>query len=391
MITLEEALKTVYHIDIERSITEKPITEAAGFILAEDIFSDVNMPPFNKSAMDGYACRQADLSKPLEVLEFIGAGTLPKKEIATGTCSKIMTGAKIPEGADCVIMVEHTIIDSNGKIIYQKDSTKENICFLGEDVGKGDKVLNKGAKITPAVIAVAASVGKTQLNVYSPPSVALIATGDELVEPHVFPDGPFIRNSNAYNLQAQIDTTPATVNYMGIISDDKKKLEKGISNALKENSIIILTGGVSMGDKDFVPEILESRGLNMNFHKMAIQPGKPVAFAHGNGKYCFALSGNPVSSMLQFELIVRPFIYHFMGMKYAMPIIPLKLNKAKSRKRTERQQFFPVEIENGIAKVIDFHGSAHIAGMVGADGLAIFPIGESNLSENQTVEVLLLN
>lgn len=391
MITLEEALKIISNLEISRNSIDKPIMEALGCILAEEVFSDINMPPFNKSAMDGYACRHADLNQALEVLEFISAGILPTKEITTGTCSKIMTGAKVPKGADCVIMVEHTTIDNNGKIIFQKESSKKNICFLGEDVHKGDKVLEKGIKITPAVIAVAASVGKKQLKVYAPPSVAVIATGDELVEPDIYPDGPFIRNSNAYNLQAQISSTGACVNYMGIISDDKVILEKAISKALNENTILILTGGVSMGDKDYVPEILEACGLTMIFQKMAIQPGKPVAFAHGKGKYCFGLSGNPVSSMLQFELIVRPFIFHSMGLKYQLPIVPLPLDKPKSRNQIVRQQFFPVKIKNGMAKLIDFHGSAHIAGMVGAHGMAIFPIGENELKKGQVVDVLLLN
>lgn len=391
MKQLNDALNFIDSIQICRNTLELELIKSNGHILAEDIHSDINMPPFDKSAMDGYACRKADLYMPLDVLEFIGAGTLPTKIITKGNCSKIMTGAKLPEGADCVIMVEYTSINEDGKVIFQKENTKENICYLGEDVRKGDQVLEKGTKISPAVIAVAASVGKTKLLTYKPPVIALIATGDELIEPEKVPEGPYIRNSNSYNIQTQILSTNAKVNYLGIIGDDKHKLEKAISAALEKSDILILTGGVSMGDKDYVPDILKDKGLHIEFNKMAIQPGKPVALAHGNGKYCFALSGNPVSSMLQFELLVRPFIYHFMGFSYKLPIVKSQINISKTRKKSERMQFFPVKLINGELEVLEFHGSAHISGMVNANGLAIFPIGKETLEKGSEVDVLLIN
>ncbi len=391
MKQLKEVLEIIANTDINKKVFEINLVESCGYVLAEDIYSDINMPPFDKSAMDGYACRKSDIKEPLEILEFIGAGTFPTQKVTQGTCSKIMTGAKLPEGVDCVLIIEHTSLTEDGKVIFKKENSKENICYLGEDVKNGDKVLEKGTKITPAVIAVAASVGKTKLHVFAPPGITLIATGDELIEPNNVPNGPFIRNSNSYNIQSQITSTPAKVNYLGIIGDNKQKLKKAIYKALEKTDILILTGGVSMGDKDYVPDILREHGLKMEFDKIAIQPGKPVAFAHGNEKYCFALSGNPVSSMLQFELIVRSFIYHFMGMEYNLPIIKAKLKSSKTRKKTDRMQFFPIELINGEAKPIEFHGSAHIAGMVKANGLAIFPIEVDKLEANSEVEVLLLN
>lgn len=391
MKNLDEVLSIISNLDICRTTTEIDLVSASGHILAEDIYSDINIPPFNKSAMDGYACRKEDLKGPLRVIENISAGKLPGEKVIAGTCSKIMTGAKIPDGANCVIMVEHTTINNNGEVIFNKASTKENICYQGEDVQEGDKVLSEGMKINPAVIAVAASAGKTILKIFSPPTLSIIATGDELLEPDSKPYGPYIRNSNSYNIQAQILNTKAKVNYLGICKDDKKDIEDSISRAIDLTDIVLLTGGVSMGDKDFVPGILKEKGLHIAFEKMAIQPGKPVAFAYGNGKFCFALSGNPVSSMLQFELLVKPFIYHYMGASYNLPVIKAKLNKSKTRKKTERMQFFPVKLKNGIAEIIEFHGSAHINGMLLADGLAMIPVGVEKLEAGNTVDVLLTN
>jgi molybdopterin molybdotransferase len=371
MIELEEALNILKSIAISPKTEELTLVKARGRIIAEDVYSDINMPPFNKSAMDGYACRKEDLDQPLKVVDYIPAGSLPKKEITRGECSQIMTGAKIPEGADCVIMVEHTKKTGDGMIEFLRESTKSNICTLGEDVQKGDKVIEKGAIVNPAVIATAASFGKSVLRVFSPPRIALIATGDELVEINETPSGPSIRNSNSYNLMAQIEQCGSAVNYLGIVPDDEKKLKKAILKAFEKHDILILTGGVSMGEKDYVPEILEELGLKLMYDKLAIQPGKPTTFACGDDKFCFGLSGNPVSSMLQFELTAKPFIYYFMCYKYQLPFVKMKLSKEKKRKKTDRMQFFPVQIENGEAMALEFHGSAHITGLIKATGFGI--------------------
>lgn len=391
MTTIEQAHNIFDSIAKNGKTQTLNLLDSRAYVLAENIISDVDMPPFNKSAMDGYACRKDDLSEPLSVLEFVGAGTKPTKIIIAGTCSKIMTGAIIPEGADCVIMVEHTMQNDNGEVSFTGKSTKDNICFKGEDVKVGDVVCHEGTIINPATIAIAASVGKTTLVVRMPPKVGIIATGDELIEPDQKPEGPFIRNSNSYNLQAQLAQTPATVQYYGIIGDDKAKLQASISRAMDESDILIITGGVSMGDKDYVPEILKAIGLDVAFDKMAIQPGKPVAFAHGNSNYCFALSGNPVSSLLQFELIVRPFIYKFMGNGYKLPILKMIAGFNKSRTKTDRQQFFPLEIKDGNAQEIEFHGSAHIGGLVNATGFGFFPIGSNRINKGDIINIFMLN
>ena len=370
---------------------ELDITECVGCVAAEDVVSDVDMPPFNKSAMDGYACRLSDLNRDLEIIESVPAGSVPNKNITEATCSKIMTGARVPEGADCVIMVEYTKEVNENKVRFIGKNTKSNICLQGEDVKKGDVVINKGDIIQPATVGLAASVGKLKLKVYKSPVVAIIATGDELVEPNQTGSEVQIRNSNSYNIQAQLKQVPATVKYLGIVKDNKAEIEKAIGEALADTDILILTGGVSMGDKDYVPEILNSMGLKLLFHNIAIQPGKPVAFAAGENKFCFALSGNPVSSLLQFELLVRPFVYKLMGNNYSPRIIKTKLMQDKKRKKAERLQFFPVSFDNGTARIIEFHGSAHIAGLHKADGFGIFEIGEQEIQSGDEIRILLIN
>lgn len=368
----------------------RSIIDALGMVIAEDVYSDINMPPFNKSAMDGYACRMSDLEKDMEIVEYISAGTVPKQKVQSGKCSKIMTGAKVPDGADCVIMVEHTKEVGTNKVRFTGEKTKSNICLLGEDVKINDLVIKTGSRLSSASIALLASVGRVEVKVYMPPKVALIATGDELVEPDQIPNEVQIRNSNSYNIQAQLAQTPVNVDYIGIVLDDQKQLKGAIEKGLEHSDILVLTGGVSMGDKDYVPEILKDLGLMLEFDRLAIQPGKPVAFAHGGGKACFGLSGNPVSSLLQFELLVRPYIYYYMQNEYDLPLATAKLSSGKARKKTERMQFFPVRLDNGDAKPIEFHGSAHIAGLQGAGGFAFFPIGEFKLDMGDLVQVLQL-
>jgi molybdopterin molybdotransferase len=390
MTTLEQALLKLSSIPKETRITEVDINDTLGLVLAQNVHSDVDMPPFDKSAMDGYACRQSDLAEPLIVIESIYAGVLPQKVICKGECAKIMTGAKIPEGADCVIIVEHTKEQEDGRIVFTGKETKSNICFKGEDVKNNEKVLVQGSIINPASIAVAASVGKTTLSVFEPPKIALITTGDELIEINEKIEGAKIRNSNAYNLIAQINKTPATVNYLGIVLDSKQELEEAIVSALKYHDILIITGGVSMGDKDYVPEIFRELGLELVYENIAIQPGKPTAFAHGKGKFCFGLSGNPVSSLLQFELLAKSFIYYFMKHTYKLPLVKMKLTIEKRRKKAERKQFFPIQLIEGNAHSLEFHGSAHIAGLVNADGFGIFEIGKNNIEANEEIDVLLI-
>ena len=377
---------------VELMKTEKiNFTNSLGLILANDIFSDIDMPPFDKSAMDGYACKMTDINQELEVIEVIPAGKSPKKEIKQGECAQIMTGAMIPNGADCVLMVEHTEKTADNRIKYLKEKTKDNICYKAEDVQTGQKVIEKGTLIKPQHIAILASVGATEIEVYQKPKVGVISTGDEIVEPHVKPGPSKIRNSNGYQLFSQIERCNAIANYVGIASDNEEDTYHVIMKAMEENDVILLSGGVSMGEFDFVPYIMQKAGIDIKFQKIAVQPGKPTTFGIKESKRIFGLPGNPVSSYIQFELLVRPLLAEMMGHTFNPLQISMEMGIDHSRKRSERMSWYPITIaDNGTVIPASYHGSAHIHGLESADGISFFPIGKAEIKKGEKVHVRLI-
>ena len=390
MINFEDALKIVLESVNPSGKTEKvEFVNSLNRILAMDVYSDMNMPPFDKSAMDGFACRMEDIANELQVIEVLPAGKIPENKVGPNECIKIMTGAIIPDGADCVLMVEHTEKTENGRIRFLKENTKSNICYFAEDIKEGALVLEKGIRIKPQHIAVMASVGCTLPEVYLKPKVAIISTGDELVEPDSFPAKSQIRNSNGYQLIAQVERAGAIADYMGIVEDSEEATYNTIKSALENNDVVLLTGGVSMGDFDFVPDIMKQLDIDIKFQKVAVQPGKPTTFGTAkNNKFVFGLPGNPVSSYAQFELLVRPLLAKMMGQKINDRILKLEMGTDYSRKRSARKSFIPVNI-GGDGKVypVEYHGSAHIHSYVFADAMVAIDIGVSELKKGVIVDV----
>ncbi len=219
MISFEQAFKIVMSSGNEMGTEVIPFTESLDRVLAGDVVSDMDMPPFNKSSVDGFACRKSDLGSDMEIIETIPAGVWPSRSVGKGECSRIMTGAPVPEGADCVVMVEHTELTSAGKMRFKGAFTKENIARKGEDVQKGDVVLRKGRIIRPQDIAVMASTGNTEVAVSKMPRIGVISSGSELVEPSEIPAISQIRNSNSSQLLAQISRAGASGKYYGIAAD----------------------------------------------------------------------------------------------------------------------------------------------------------------------------
>ncbi len=390
MILFEEALNIVSDIKYKKDTEHINFISSLNRVLAEDIKSDVSMPPFDKSAVDGYACRKEDLRDILTVVEVIPAGKTPEKTIYKGQCSKIMTGAPVPEGADTVIMVEDIEEVGNNKIKYLKDNVKDNVCYLGEDIEKGDTVLRKGTLIQPQHIAVLASAGGYKPLVYKQVRVAVISTGDELVEPEITPSTSQIRNSNAYQLLAQIEKTGALPEYTGIALDTEESTREMLTKAFENNDVVLLTGGVSMGDFDHVPKVLKELGVKLKFKSIAVQPGRPTVFGEREKQFIFGLPGNPVSSFVQFELLVKPLIYGMTGFEYKPVAIKLPMGKEYIRKKSKRLSWLPVEITDGEVFPLEYHGSAHINALTGADGLISIAIGETKLEEGRKVDVRLI-
>lgn len=389
MISFEEAYKTVMDSAFSTGNELVPFTESPGRILAQDVMSDMDMPPFDKSSMDGFACRKDDLDSELEIIETIPAGKRPLKTVGKGECSRIMTGAPVPNGADSVILVEDSVITPSGKMRFTGKYLKQNISIRGEDIKKGDVVLKSGKQITPQDIAVIASVGCTSLLVSKFPVVGVISSGDELVEPHLSPDVSQIRNSNAYQILAQLQRTGGTGIYYGIARDDEEVTFKIIERALTECDIVLITGGVSMGDFDFIPSVLVRAGVNILFSRVNVQPGKPTTFGIRDRSLVFGLPGNPVSSFIQFEMLVRPLILKMMGNSRRQVSIALPMKEEYKRRSSDRMGLIPVIItDESCVLPVEYHGSAHINSYSCADGIISIPAGKIMINKGERVSVI---
>ncbi len=387
MIKQEDAYEIIERSAFKLGTELISFQDSLGRVLAENVYSDMDMPPFNKSAVDGYACRKQDLANDLELLEVIPAGKAPTLTVGINQCSKIMTGAPVPEGADTIIMVEHTErVDDKIRFVHSK--TSSNICIIGEDLKKSDLVLEKGTLIKAQQITVLASVGKTFVEVYRQVTVAVISTGDELVEPHIIPKYSQIRNSNASQLMAQLQQMGIIGQYIGIAKDSPESTREMLEEALDSCDMVLLSGGVSMGEFDFVPAILEEKNIKILFKSLAVQPGRPTVFGIKGKQFFFGLPGNPVSSFVQFELLVKPLIYKMMGLDFKPLPLKMPMGVEYNRNKAKRKSYIPVYFnENGEVMPVDYNGSAHIHSYIKADGMIFINIGEATLQKGQLVDV----
>ncbi len=391
MISVKEAGDIVLANVFKPKIESVELLDSVDRVLAEDVIADMPMPPFNKSAMDGYACRYNELGSEMELIEIIAAGKLPEKTVRDGQCSKIMTGAKVPEGADCVFMVEYSEVLENGNVIFNGKDTKPNICFLGEDLLKGDVIIEKGVKITPAHIATLASVGYFQVEVYCAPKVGIVVTGSELVRVDDVPEAGQIRDSNGPQIYAQVQKAGGIPDFYGIVSDERELTTQVITEALEENDLVLISGGSSMGDWDFVPEILEECGMKILFDKISIKPGKPTTFAVSDSTACFGMPGNPVSTFVIFELFVKPWINGSMSCSDEEMKLSLQVSGTARRKSADRTCVLPVSFkEGGKVAPVKLNGSAHITAMTKADGLGFYPADVTIIEDGDMVDVRLI-
>jgi molybdopterin molybdotransferase len=360
MVSFEKALEIVMqavcHCDSEIVGLER----SPGRVLASDIVSDVFIPPADMSAMDGYACKFSDRSMPLKIIETIAAGAVPKMSIEAGMCSRIMTGAMVPSGADCVVMFEHCS-ETDGIVTVAKMTNNKNIRYKAEDTKAGDILLGKGTRINTATCAVLASAGCINVPVVKSPRVAIVATGNELVEPEQFPNDAQIRNSNSYQLYAQALRCGCNPVYLGIANDTKKATLDLVKKAMQESDVILVSGGVSAGDFDCVPDALKECGFNLHIEHIAIKPGKPTVFGTNGKQFVFGMPGNPVSTFVLFEILVRPFLMRMMG-NYDTPVyVNVPLANDIKKKKGDRKEIIPVRFTSGgFAEVVNYHGSAHI-------------------------------
>ena len=404
MINSKKALKIILNLSKSLGSETISIENSLSRVLTENIYSDINMPPFDRSAMDGFAVNSKDSSEVFEIIEDIPAGKVPKKTIKFGQCARIMTGAMLPKGADRVIMIEDSepATERRGSFSFKEPrrlasgSTKSNVSKLGEDIKAGELILKKGTKLRPQEAAMLATVGKTKVKVWRQPIVAVISTGSELVEPNQKPKLGQIRNSNASMLLVQLKQRGIDGKYLGIACDNFAATRKLVQKGL-ETDILLLSGGVSVGDYDFVKEVLTSCGVKLHFNKVAIKPGKPTVFGTLGKKLVFGLPGNPVSVLVIFELFVVPALDKIVGQQTKSKFKRMRLLKDFSRRDTKREQYFPIRMrgtENSFSgsepigvEPLAFHGSAHMQALTRANGIMQIKRGIKQLKKGAIVNV----
>jgi len=389
MISFEEAFDVVRSQPVIAGTETIRFDRAAGRILAEDIRSDMDMPPFDKSAVDGFACRIDDIAKPMKVIETVPAGVMPSMPVTEGTCIRIMTGAPVPAGADMVLMVEDCTVD-NEMVTYNGTSKNSNIACKGEDMKTGALLIHASTLLKPQHIAVMAAVGKTEINVYRQIKAGVLSTGSELVEPDCTPAASQIRNSNSAQLLAQIASHGGIPTYYGIVPDDFEKTVAALKTAVSANDIVFLSGGVSAGDFDFVPKAMQQIGFEILFDSIAVQPGRPTTLAKLGEKYIMGLPGNPVSSFVQFELLGSLLIKKLGGTMTENRIMKGITGQDFHRKKAQRKSFYPVSVnESGKLVQVEYHGSAHINSLLNAVGVIAMVVGDLEIKEGTLVDVRL--
>jgi molybdopterin molybdotransferase len=400
MIQVHEALDKILSKIKLKGVEKVPLDQALGRVLAEDVISRINNPPLDNSAMDGYALIAEDIQsaspeKPvkLEVVEEIAAGYTAKGILKPGQAMRIMTGAPIPSGANAVLMQEDTQKDGESILCLDKADVEENIRQAGEDVKIGEEVIKKGTTLSPAHIGMMAVVGRSQIAVGQRPVVSILSTGDEILELDETPQGPQIFNSNGHMLAAQIKSSGAIPIYLGIAKDTEKDLMEKFEWALQAD-IVVSSGGVSVGDYDLVKSSLQKMGQDMLFWKVAMKPGKPLAFGRIGETPIFGLPGNPVSSFVSFEQFVRPSLRKALGCSdLSHKTVQAKLTRT-IHKKPGRLHFLSaiVSWSNGEYTVTPAgeQGSGILKSAANANGLLIFPLEADEIQQGQEVAVQLL-
>lgn len=371
-----------------------PLEKAFGFVLRETIRADRPLPPFNRSAMDGYAVRYADLAKGLRRFRCAGtleAGAAWRGKVRRGECLKIMTGAPVPAGCDAVEQVEKSKADGAYIELFTDAPERwQHIHRMGADCKKGARLIVPGEPLTPGRVAVAASAGAATVAVTRAIRVAVIASGSELVGVSQKPAPYQIRDSNGRFLLARLAAIPwTTTTFGGVIQDDPRTLRRALAQALKKNDVLIVTGGVSMGERDHIPDVLKECGVRNRIYKSAIRPGKPIWFGVKGKTAVFGLPGNPVSVAATFSEFVLPALRKMAGFGVAVPpALRLPLAAPAKKKHTLREFRVGCYADGGaaVAPVAGYQGSGDFVSASRSDGVIVIPEEARELPAGTIVE-----
>lgn len=398
MLPVAEALDIVLQYARSLAPTEMPLGSACGRVLAEDVASDIDSPPFDKALMDGYAVRSLDLARETPVLPVaaeVTAGQVPPP-LPAGQAIRIMTGAPIPDGADAVVKVEQTKSLTDGRVRFNGPAPKagQNILPRGQEMRRGDVVLRSGIRLTPQAVGILASVGRSKVLAFPAPRLSLISTGDELVEPTERPGPGQLRNSNATMLLAQAASAGADAAYLGIARDRVEDLTNLISTGLRSN-VLVLSGGVSAGKLDLVPQVLRALDVEARFHHVAMKPGKPLFFGTRGETLVFGLPGNPVSSFCGFELFVRPALRKLSGCADVKSTWIEAAAAEPFKHQTDRPTYHPAWLDMAggriTVRVVPWFGSPDLRALVSANALVLLPAGSNEYTAGQLLPVLPLD
>jgi molybdopterin molybdotransferase len=393
MIALEEALGILDEsLKGRRLDTESiPVREAAGRVLAEDQLSLLDLPPFNKSAMDGYAILEGDERDEYRLLETVAAGYVESCKLSPGTTIKVMTGAPVPPGTGRVVMVEDTR-EEGGIVRVLKRSTHRHICDKGEDLQAGQKIFSAGARLGALDVANLVGCGITRVPVYKALRVFIISTGDEIADSPGDLSPGRIMNVNGPLLSGLSAGYGLHVAGEASAPDTEAAIREALKKGLELSDVAILSGGISAGDFDFVPRVLQGLGFEIAFSRVAVKPGKPIVYAGGRDKLIFALPGNPVSVYLTFHLYVIRAARILWGSNAEPRRIMLPLKRDFSRRSPERCEFVPCRIDgDGRLEALKYHGSAHLAALGAADGFFIVPAGVSTIKKEDVAALIPMN
>jgi molybdopterin molybdotransferase len=397
-LSVTDAQKCVLESVNKPGVETVRLEQSLGRVLAADVRANRDLPPYDVSAMDGYALRSADLAKipaMLEIIEDIKAGDMPGKAVRAGQCARIMTGAPVPQGADSVIRVEDTQALPNHNVqINLKVKPGNDIRLRGEGMRNGEVALAAGTEITPGVTGVLATVKQSQVQVYRRPRVAILSTGNELEDMDDPVDPNKIPNSNSYALMAQVQALGIEPDLLGIARDDPAELEEYLQRGLRFD-VLLVSGGSSVGVHDYVRPVIESLGVQMKFWRVAMKPGHPVAFGTAEKCFVFGLPGNPVSSMVCFEEFVAPALRRMMGhARLHRRTITARLTH-DLKHQPGRTEFVRVTLakegDGYTATSTGAQGSGMLLSMARADGLMVVPAGSTGLAAGEQVTVQLLD
>ncbi|SHK38342.1 molybdopterin molybdochelatase [Anaerobranca californiensis DSM 14826] len=400
-IQIKSALEMLITEVKPKSPVSLNLVDALGYVLAEDIFSPLNIPPFDRSPLDGFALRACDTlnatkEQPttFKVIDFAPAGKPSTKILGPYQAIRIMTGAKIPDGADLIVPFEETEFTEEWVKVFKTYKSNSNITFKGEDIKKGQRVLVKGDLINPPEIGILASIGKNEVLVYDRPKVAILSTGDELVDVNQPLEEGKIPNSNSYTIAALVKRAGGIPYILPHCPDHLEKITKEISSTLKWADILVTTGGVSVGDKDYVMEAFQRICDKFLFWKVKMKPGTPITAAKYKDKLMIGLSGNPAAAFITFEIFVKPIIKKFRGLEKIYPLelestLLSNFTKVRNQNRFVRAITY-YDSGNFYTKLPDSHSSGVISSLTKVNSLFFIPAGAGPFTEGQKIKVQLL-